>query len=97
MVAIRIADYVDRPSTYEDGQKIFDLIVSDVVEGRPVKVSFYGITAVPSAFINAAFVQLVERTSLDNIRKNLSFADSTKFINDMIKSRFEFIESQRTH
>lgn len=95
MVAIRIADYVDRPSNYDDGQKIFNLIVNDITADRPVKVSFEGITAVPSAFVNAAFIQLIERTTLSRIRKNLSIVESTKFINDLIRSRFEFIESQQ--
>jgi hypothetical protein len=95
MVNIRITDYIERPSDYEDGQKIFDLIVADVTAGKPVSVSFEGISAVPTAFVNAAFIQLVERTTLGTIRSNLSITHSTKFINDMIRSRFDFIESQQ--
>lgn len=87
---IRISDHVNQASGYHDGQIIFDLIVPSILAGIPIKVSFLGITAAPSAFINAAFIQLLEVTSIDQIRANLIISDSTKFINEMIKNRFEF-------
>jgi len=90
MVEIRILDHVERPSDYNDGQVIFDLIKNEILEGRPVSVSFDGITAVPSAFINAAFIQLLEVASIDRIRETLKIVDSTRFINDLIRRRFEF-------
>lgn len=90
MVEIRILDHVERPSDYNDGQVIFDLIKSEIVEGRPVIVSFNGITAVPSAFINAAFIQLLEVASADQIRATLKIVESTRFINELIRRRFEF-------
>lgn len=94
MVDIRIADHVERASDYNDGQVIFDLIKDDVIHGKPVKVSFDGITAVPSAFINAAFIQLLEVASIDRIRDTLVIVDSTRFINELIRSRFDFSASQ---
>lgn len=94
MVTIRITDITTQPSTYEDGQRVFDLIVDEVVHDHAVTVSFDGVVAVPSAFINAAFVQLVERAPLEQVKRNLRITDSTKFINDMIRGRFDFIASQ---
>lgn len=94
MVAIRIIDHVKQPSSYDDGQVIFNLIRDDVREGRPVEVSFEGIHAVPSAFINAALVQLVETAALPQIFKCLQITHSTKFINDLIKRRFAFVAEQ---
>ena len=90
MVNIRILDHVERASDYNDGQVIFDLIKYDVIEGRPVSVSFDGISAVPSAFVNAAFIQLLEVAPVEQIRETLKIVDSTRFINDLIRRRFEF-------
>ena len=91
MVTIRITDHVQQASTYDDGNKIFNLISKSFEQDEPIVVSFAGIQAVPSAFVNAAFLQLLEHTTLENIQKKLVFADSTKFINDLIRRRFQFV------
>ena len=91
MVAVRIIDYVEQASTYDDGQVIFNLIAKDIANDCPVEVSFSGIQAVPSAFVNAAFLQLLESVPMEKIRNNLKIIHSTKFINDLIKRRFEFV------
>jgi STAS-like domain of unknown function (DUF4325) len=91
MVAIRIIDYVKQASTYDDGQVIYDLIADNIDRNAPVEVSFAGIQAVPSAFINAAFLQLLEKMPMERVRNNLRIVDSTKFINELIKRRFDFV------
>lgn len=92
MVTIHIADHVELASSYRDGQVIYDLIAPPMLAGQQVEVSFRGIPAVPSAFINAALVQLAELMPVSEIRKLLKITDSTRYINDMIRSRFAFVE-----
>jgi len=91
MVAIRIIDHVKQASTYDDGQIIFNLISDSVAHGEPIEVSFSGIQAVPSAFVNAAFLQLLETIPFERVRRSLKITDSTKFINELIKRRFDFV------
>lgn len=95
MATVRIIDHVQQASTYEDGQVIFNLIAGDVRSGKPVEVSFEGLRAVPSAFINAALVQLVETVPLAQIFRSLKITNSTKFINEMIHRRFAFVAEQQ--
>lgn len=95
MVTVRIIDHIKQASTYEDGQVIFNLIAGDVQSGNPIEVSFEGLHAVPSAFINAALVQLVETVPLTQIFSSLKITHSTKFINEMIRSRFAFVAEQQ--
>ena len=95
MATVRITDHVQQASTYDDGQVIFNLIANDVRSGRPVVVSFEGLHAVPSAFINAALLQLVETVPLEQIFRSLQITNSTKFINDMINRRFAFVAEQQ--
>lgn len=88
---IKLLDHVVTCSTYSDGEVIYDLIAQEIVGGNDVTLSFQGVSAVPSAFINASIVRLVESTSLDNVRRHLKISDSTRQINELILSRFEFL------
>lgn len=88
---IKLLDYVATCSTYSDGEVIYDLIAQEIACGKDVTLSFRGVSAVPSAFINASIVRLVESTSLDNVRSHLKISDSTRQINELILSRFEFL------
>ncbi len=93
-MVIRLLDYVKHCSTYEDGEVIFGLIAPKVEAGEAVVLSFDGVNAVPSAFVNAALLRLVERVSLETVMQRLSIVDSTRQINDLIKSRFGFVQSR---
>lgn len=94
VMSVRIKELVSQASTYEDGQVIFNKIAPAIIAGEKVEISFEGIPAVPSAFINAAIIQLVEVASVQTIREKLAIVNSTKFINDMIRSRFSFATSR---
>lgn len=96
MVLVRIKDHVQYAYTYEEGQLIFDLIAPALARGEVVTVSFDGIKAVPSSFINASLLQLTDRFSLDDIRSRLQIVDSTHFINDLINRGFETASHKRT-
>lgn len=96
MVLVRIKDHVQYAYTYEEGQLIFDLIAPALARGEVVAVSFEGIKAVPSSFINASLLQLTDRFSLDDIRSRLQIVDSTHFINDLIKRGFQTASEKHT-
>jgi hypothetical protein len=58
------------------------------------RAGFAGVDDVPSSFVNAAFVQLLQQFTYDDIRQGVAVINSTRQINDMIKRRMEF-ESKR--
>ena len=87
-------DYVRQCSTYSDGQVIYDLLLPPLQRGEDVVLSFRGVSALPSAFVNSAILQLVEKFSIDEIKAHLSFNDSTKQINDLIRDRFAFVKAK---
>jgi hypothetical protein len=95
MVTIRIKDHTTTASTYADGQAIFALLHPSIERGEVVELSFDGFLAVPSAFINAAVIQLVEHVPPSAIRAKLRITDSTKAINEMIRTRMAFVESNK--
>lgn len=90
-MVIRILDHVKTASTYEDGEVIYELIRGPISKGESVTVSFDGVLAVPSAFVNSAFVRLVESTPIDRIRQCLRIKDSTRAINELVRGRFSFV------
>lgn len=89
-MVIRILDHVPTASTYEDGEVIYRLLRERLDKGEAATISFEGIPSVSSAFVNSAFIRLLETLPFDRIRSNLRIVNSTKYINDLIRSRFEF-------
>lgn len=90
-MVIRLLDHVDHCSTYAEGEVIFNLVAPAIKNGEDVTLSFAGVSAVPSAFVNGAIVRLAEEAPLAEIRKHLRIVDSTRQINDLVKSRFAFL------
>ncbi|MCA3238105.1 MAG: STAS-like domain-containing protein [Curvibacter sp.] len=90
MVKIRILDHVSTASSYEDGETVYTLIKSHIDDGNSVDLSFDGISSVPSAFVNSAIIRLLENFSFEQVKAHLHIIDSTRHINQLIKSRFDF-------
>jgi len=59
----------------DDGQKVYDRIAQSLRDGQKVIVSFYNVTSLTSAFLNAAIGQLYGKFSADQIRTNLQVKD----------------------
>jgi len=87
---IRITNHLRTWSTYADGEVIRRLIAEELRAGRIVTLSFSGIKSVPSAFVNAALIKLIEEFDFEDIRSRLKIVDSTRQINQLIKDRFHF-------
>lgn len=93
-MVIRVADHTRTHSTYADGEVIYRLLESELRAGRKVTVSFAGIKSIPSAFVNAALIKLLEQFDFKFIRSHLSIVDSTRQINSLIKDRFHFAANE---
>ena len=94
-MVIRALDHVKHCYTQDDGFVIFNLVYPRLKEGKPVEISFDGVTTVPSSFVNTAFIRLLDEFTFEAIKENLSFSKSTKQINEMIKTRFDFEVNRR--
>jgi len=92
-MVIRLLDHVEHCSSYAEGEVIFNLLAPAIKNGEDVTLSFDGVAAVPSAFVNGALVRLAEETSISAIQKHLKIVDSPRQINDLVRSRFAFLES----
>lgn len=93
---IYIKEIVDSPSLNEHGEEIFDLIKKKLEVNEKVTISFKGIYALNSSFVNSAFIELLEYFPFEKIKMYVHFLDSTKQINGTILKRFnEEIKKER--
>lgn len=94
MVTIRIKDYVSSCVSNDDGLQIYTLLKQILDRGDRVTISFDGVYSLPTSFVNAAFIELLDDYQFDDIKARLAFKDTTRQINHIIKKRFLF-ESER--
>lgn len=76
--------------TNKNGNALFKKIEKDFDNDRIATVSFEDISGINSSFINSAFIQLLKKYDFEFIKEHLKIINSTKQINKLIKSRFEF-------
>ncbi|HDR8449565.1 STAS-like domain-containing protein [Bacillus cereus] len=95
MVNINVLDHVERCYSNDDGKVIQDLIKKAFMQNEKAVVSFQGVTALNSSFVNTAFIELLNDYDFSYIRKHLTFANSTAQINTTIKNRFNFEVNER--
>ncbi len=89
MVTIRITDYSTDCYTNDDGDRVYPHILEALQSGERVTVSFEGVTTTNSSFLNTALVPLLDIFSFDELKKRLTFTNTNKFLNFIIKDRFE--------
>lgn len=94
-MVIKILDYVPQCYTRGDGEIISNVITDCLMKGDKAIVSFAGVYGVPSSFINAAFISLLDDFPFDEIRARVTFIHSTRQINEIIKKRFDFEVNKR--
>jgi len=94
-MVIRALDLVRQCYSQDDGQKVFDVLYPRLKQGERIELSFEGVDTVPSSFINTALIHLLDVLTFDTIKSNLRFVDTTKQINQMIRSRFDFEVNHR--
>jgi hypothetical protein len=62
----------------DDGQKVHDTIVAGFRDGKRVRLSFAGVEALTSAFLNVAVGQLYGESSEEEIRAKLSVGEASQ-------------------
>jgi hypothetical protein len=87
-MVVRIVDLAKSADTAEQGAVVFAQLKSGLAQGKVV-VSFEGIQSATSSFVNEALVPLVREFGLTLLKERLQVIQSTRQINEMIKTRLE--------
>lgn len=95
-MVINVLNLVPDCYTWKNGYVVGQTLHKELEFGKTVILSFEGVGDVPSSFVNAAFVPLLDHFALAYLKKHLSVVNSTRQINDMIKRRLEFEYRRRS-
>ena len=90
MVRVKVLDEVAHAYSDVEGKVVHEIVVNHLKAGRPVEVSFEGVDAISTSFVNNAFIALLEDFTFDDIKRTISFVHTNAQINDMLRSRFKF-------
>lgn len=83
-MVIRALDIVQFCNTAKDGEEVRAKIVPFLRNQKQVELSFDGVEDVPSSFINAAIVTLLNEFDVDFLRKHLVLREANSQIADMV-------------
>jgi STAS-like domain of unknown function (DUF4325) len=88
-MVIRLRSIVRGANTFDEGVRAFDALQNALKKPGKVVVSFDGIQTATSSFVNASFVGLLDQFSYADLKSRVRVVDSTRQINEMIKTRME--------
>ncbi|MBF0296031.1 MAG: STAS-like domain-containing protein [Magnetococcales bacterium] len=88
-MVLTILEHVDNCHSMDNGETIAKLIKTHLDHNQSVQISFKGVDLVSSSFINTSLIALLDSYSFDTIRSKINFINTTRFINELIKSRFQ--------
>jgi hypothetical protein len=88
-MVILIKDIVRSADTGDQGEAVFLHLRQAMDTDSVVVISFEGIRTATSSFVNTAFIQLLSTFPLSEIKRRLRVINSTRQINDMVRTRLE--------
>lgn len=88
LVTIGLKDSVKTHMSNDDGDILFNKILSTLKDNKDVLVDLDGVPGLNTSFINSAFIQLLDHFSFWEIQKRLGFINGNKQIYNLVKSRF---------
>ena len=89
-LSIELKNVLNQHVTNEDGDLLFNIIRDEFEKDNKVNISMLDVYGLNTSFVNSAFIQLLEHYSYDFIKKNLTFSNSNKQINDAILENFQY-------
>ncbi|MBM9547784.1 STAS-like domain-containing protein [Leptospira sp. 201903074] len=89
-MVIQLKDYIVNGYSNNEGEIIHSLILKNFDKTERIEISFIGMGAVSSSFVNCAFINLLEYYTFSEIKSKIYFTNTLKIHNDLIKDRFSF-------
>jgi STAS-like domain of unknown function (DUF4325) len=86
-MVIAVKSFIPDCDTNVHGDALREVMLRALDESEVVEVSFAGVTAATSSFVNSAFVELLHIMAFDEIKGRIRITHSNRQINDMIRTR----------
>jgi hypothetical protein len=87
-MVILALDHVSQCFSTKDGMVINDVLRKQIAEYGSVTLSLKGVSDIPSSFVNAALVSLLDDHDFEWIKKNVAVIQATRQATDMIRRCF---------
>lgn len=87
-MVITALDHVPHCYSREDGAAVFKLLWENLQTCGTVTLSMSGVSDVPSSFVNAALVPLLDTMSFEQFKQKVFIIHANRQINDMIRRCF---------
>lgn len=87
-MVVRVRDIADSADTADQGVAILNVLSKALASNQDqIIISFEGVQTATSSFVNSAFLPLLEKYALHELKRRIRVIESTRQINDMIKNR----------
>lgn len=86
-MVINVSSLITHCYTYEEGLILSKAIIDALSTEKKIQLSFKGINAISSSFINGAFIPVIKNIGLSSFMEKIKIIDSNKTINEVIKLR----------
>ncbi|KQX19053.1 MULTISPECIES: STAS-like domain-containing protein [unclassified Sphingomonas] len=84
-MVVRALDHVRQCYSSADGAVINHVLRDAFAQDSKVTLSFDGVVDIPSSFVNAALVPLLDEVSFDWLKSHLAVVDANRQIADMVR------------
>lgn len=84
-MVIAVLDHVAHCDTSADGDALYLVLHRALALASRVTVSFDGVDGVPSSFINASIVRLVEELGIEAVKSRIAITDVSGQVSDMLR------------
>ncbi len=79
MTTIKVSDIMSRTRDYRKaGEELYCIMIEKRKDGESVKLDMSGVEAIPSLMLNPCVGRYIDEYGLDELRRNLSFANILK-------------------
>ncbi len=92
-----VIEHTSFASTWDDGEGVYQAILSCLKDSPVVAVSFRGITSATPSFVHSAFCRLLDHLPFDEIKRRLRVTEASRQIIDMIKERMTALPLTSPH
>ncbi|HZF94612.1 MAG TPA: STAS-like domain-containing protein [Allosphingosinicella sp.] len=84
-MVVSALEVVPNCNTAAEGALLYEALHGPLRAGEAVTLSFAGADGVPSSFVNASVVRIVEEFGLEEVRQKLSIVNCTAQVADMLR------------
>ena len=86
-MVVLVRKIVEACDSTVQGQKIYEVISSDLFAGRDVTLDFAGVHGMTSSFLNSAFIPLLDKVPFSAVKAHMHVRNANRQVSNMLRDR----------